>query len=213
MDEYDVGPQGFEMRVDDTSTSWLSFCSATSSSEHFQNSQAAFQALKFWRQGRAAEFRKLSGAEAIARSLAHKDLEDLTFADLGGHWQAGLHVLRAKFRPQTDLGQALLRTEHDFLLQCDSYWENLNVLGLQLMIVRDELHCSRSGHDAQQWTPFLETLMDVDTGVPRGSQQEKVWQSIVKSAMTAAIGGKSDLMKTGESRYNCRKCDPQCFVQ
>lgn len=115
----------------------------------FENAEAAFQALKF--KDNAHEFEKLDGAAAfkLKRSLAGR--EDWTYGGFGNNWLGMWHVLHKKFEPGSDLALKLLKTGDAFLLEHnekhgrDKVWsDNLdgsgqNWLGLQLMLIRDEL--------------------------------------------------------------------------
>ena len=122
----------------------------------FQTAEAAFQALKFW--GHVREFEKCAtGNDAF---LLKDELEKVGQADhkyhgLGNNWNAMLAVLHEKFKPGTSRATALLQTgtafllEHNSVVGRDEYWSDdgmgtgRNWLGLQLMILREELSGAR----------------------------------------------------------------------
>jgi len=56
------------------------------------------------------------------------------------------------------------------------YSDPLNWLGMQLMLVRDEL----SGDKA--WTKYIKSLVDVESGRPWSPFQARQWQDIVQNA-------------------------------
>merc|ERR1712023_136317 len=101
-------------------------------------------------------------------------------------------VLRAKFREGTILAQALIATGADFLLQYDEGIDgrrNCNELGVQLMLIRDELRkqvaFSTFGYEFY-WGDFLSKYIDLDTGQARSAKDGEFWQSVVYDA-TAAL--------------------------
>lgn len=159
----------------------------------FSNAMAAFQALKFWTW--AKDFSALSGEQAIRKSQDLKGQEDEQYAGYGSAWRAMLVVLLAKFEGN-ELSDALLKTDDAFLLDhagergdlpahsSDSEWsdgadgQGLNLLGLQLMLVRDW----KSGKS--EWTPFIEDLLDVHVGKPHYTVTELRWRSTVHLAYT-----------------------------
>jgi len=155
----------------------------------FANAEAAFQALKFWT--RADEFATLSGNGAfrLKRSLAGR--EDFTYGGFGSNWAGMLAVLEAKFRPGSAMADALLLTgdafllEHNAVMGRDKIWsdnengEGTNWLGMQLMLVRDQL----SGQ--QLWTNYVAGLVDTSNGKPHSKEQAKQWQDAVRSSTRA----------------------------
>jgi len=105
-----------------------------------------------------------------------------------------LAVLRAKFRPGSGCAQALLKTQDAFLLEHnsvegrDKVWsdncngDGTNWLGMQLMLLRDELRKDRSG--GERWTHFItkDCQIDLGTGDARSSRGAGRWQGAVRAA-------------------------------
>mmetsp|Transcript_9191 Transcript_9191/g.21490 ORF Transcript_9191/g.21490 Transcript_9191/m.21490 type:complete len:507 (-) Transcript_9191:46-1566(-) len=151
----------------------------------FRNAEAAFQATKFWRH--AHEFANLSGGDAFAKKKQLFHSTDLSYSGYGSNWQAMLAVLRAKFQIPM-LAAALLRTKDAFLLEHnaeegrDKIWsdnrngEGKNWLGLQLMLVRDELRQDRT------LTAWIRSLIDVETGKEKSTSAGTRWQNAVREA-------------------------------
>merc|ERR1712203_927065 len=84
---------------------------------------------------------------------------------------------------------ALLGTGSDFLLQYNADEENVenqNGLGLQLMLIRDELRLQESptyaGGPSPEWTHFISRYINIRTGIPIGKRQDNFWQATVQSA-------------------------------
>lgn len=170
----------------------------------FGNAEAAYQALALW--DRAEEFRSLSAAQAqqLSRELAGH--QDSTFAGHGGSWQAMLAVLRAKFQPASACAEALRQTGDAFLLEHDGDSAGLsdgtNWLGLQLMLVRDELDVVAAGSkgigvvaaaaDAAMaswtWTAFAQDtcMINLATGGQHPSGGD-AWKGAVRSATGALV--------------------------
>lgn len=160
----------------------------------FTNSEAAYQALKFW--DRAGEFESLSGEEAFMLKKAYKGAEDWTYGDTGGSWQGMRAVLREKFSLKRNrrFASKLLETGDAFLLEHnsvpgrDTLWsdncdgEGKNWLGLSLMLLRDELSSDTS------WTTLLSALIDLETGAAKDEAKERQWQDIVRSARGCLVG-------------------------
>mmetsp|Transcript_64322 Transcript_64322/g.199158 ORF Transcript_64322/g.199158 Transcript_64322/m.199158 type:complete len:827 (+) Transcript_64322:26-2506(+) len=155
----------------------------------FRNAEAAFQALKFWRL--AGEFAGLSGNEAFAKKKQLRGKEDFQYGGYGSNWKGMQAVLHAKFREGTPLADALAATQDAFLLEHnsvpgrDQVWsdnsdgEGKNWLGLQLMLLRDEI----TGKSA--WTSFIAGLVNLDSGEPLTSTSAEVWQAAVRAANRA----------------------------
>ncbi|CAE8609996.1 unnamed protein product, partial [Polarella glacialis] len=178
---YDVKMCGSELQVSPKLRSYKALC--------FRTAESAFQALKFW--SMAEEFQDLTGDQAFKRT---RDLEkhgcpvDSSYSGYGNNWNAMLTVLRAKFTPGSLLAKALQLTDPAFLLEHnpqtgrDKTWSDngdgsgLNWLGLQLMLIRDQI-CGHSGKP-QSWTSKLRPLFNVDTGLPLNDR----WQSAVQQA-------------------------------
>lgn len=151
----------------------------------FWNSEAAFQALKFWT--RAEDFASLSGDEAFQLKKRFAGQEDFFYGGYGSNWAGMLAVLRQKFA-QKSMGDALLKTADAFLLEHnsvegrDKVWsdnckgDGTNWLGLQCMLIRDELS---KRHD---WTSYIGMHVDLSTGSPRSNSSRDEWQGIIKRA-------------------------------
>jgi hypothetical protein len=156
----------------------------------FSNTEAAYQALKFW--PLADRFAPLSGHGAfqLKRQLAGQ--EDYSCGGYGNTWSAMMAVLRVKFSIAT-MADALLRTEDAFLLEHnsiegrDKVWsdnckgDGTNWLGLQLMLIRDQL----SGKN--DWTQYISKHIDLSTGSPRSESSRKEWQCTVERACQAVV--------------------------
>mmetsp|Transcript_29830 Transcript_29830/g.55862 ORF Transcript_29830/g.55862 Transcript_29830/m.55862 type:complete len:323 (-) Transcript_29830:91-1059(-) len=148
----------------------------------FRNAEAAFQALKFW--DRAQEFEELSGGESFNLKWRLRGQEDFSYGGFGSNWNGMLQVLRAKFRPGTQMARLLESTGEAFLLEHnaradrDAIWsdnfhgDGLNWLGLQLMLVREEQR------DAKPWTAWLSEHVDLRTG-----KVDQDWQNAVQLAV------------------------------
>lgn len=167
----------------------------------FGNAEAAYQALALWDQ--AVAFRSLGALQAqqLARDLA--DRQDTSFSGHGGSWQAMLAVLRTKFRPGSQCAQALRRTGDAFLVEHDGEQrldrvfsgDGTNWLGLQLMLLRDELHELEEGHQSSadrggvmSWTEYAaeQCAIDFRTGAQQPSGGD-CWQAAVRSATSVLL--------------------------
>jgi len=169
----------------------------------FCNAEAAFQALKFW--DRAGEFESLSGSMAFQRKRELAGQEDFTYAGFGTNWRGMWAVLQAKFRPGSRTAAALLGTGDSFLLEHnsaagrDAVWsdncdgEGTNWLGLQLMLLRDQL----SGRRA--WTDYIAELVDRDSGTPHDKRCQLIWQSNVRSARQALVDAVEEYLNSAQS--------------
>jgi len=135
--------------------------------ERFQNAEAAYQSSKFAAKD-ARLFSSMSGDDAYNKSRLLGHHADHSHGRFESNWNAMLHVLRAKFhkRQRADLAHFLESTgdaflmEHNSVVGRDATWSNngdgngANWLGLQLMIVRDELRgeCNWKRHfDERTW--------------------------------------------------------------
>lgn len=160
-----------------------------SHSRPFRNAHAAFEALKFWRQ--AAEFESLSAKQALQLAAELSGLEDWTYGGYGSSWSAMLAVLRAKFRPCSPLASALIETEQSFLLQLgppekagveccagESGTSGMNCMGLQLMLVRDELQAATGA--LSSWTSWLGKHVNLTSG--SGTASVATWKEMVQLA-------------------------------
>jgi len=166
----------------------------------FSNAESAYQALALW--DRAESFRSLGALQAqqLARELAGR--QDATFAGHGGSWQAMLAVLRAKFLPGSPCAEALRQTGDAFLLEHDGEQrldrvysgDGTNWLGLQLMLLRDELkemgspRGLSSGNLGATWTDFAREncMIDLKTGAQHPSGGDS-WQGAVRSATSVLL--------------------------
>lgn len=187
---HDLGPDGLKLEAP---------C-AKGMVHSFRNAEAAFHALKFW--FLAARFSGLSGHGAREKQRRLGGHADATYGGHGGAWQGMLAVLRAKFAPNSSLANELLGTGNAFLLAHDSVpgrdqvWSDgcdgkgANWLGLQLMLVRDQL----SGEVG--WTRYLRGLFEPVSGAPVAPAAQNQWQDAVRRAAqevaarkAAALGG------------------------
>jgi len=177
------------------------------STRHFRNAEAAFQALKFWDCAHA--FEQASGVEAFRLKQDLRGTEDMSYCGYGSNWKAMLAVLRAKFQPGRAWTLALLRTQDAFLLEhnsvrgrdCiwsdDKFGDGKNWLGLQLMLVRDE---AGSGAAA---AGRIRSLVNLETGQPKGLAEEQRWQAAVRDASAAvrrAVDGEERRRAASHSR-------------
>eukprot|EP00928_Gymnodinium_smaydae_P067803 TRINITY_DN5079_c0_g1_i1.p1 TRINITY_DN5079_c0_g1~~TRINITY_DN5079_c0_g1_i1.p1 ORF type:complete len:388 (-),score=68.88 TRINITY_DN5079_c0_g1_i1:76-1239(-) len=160
--------------------------------EHsFNNTEAAFQALKHWR--RANEFEGVDGGGAFHLKKKYNPEADMSYGGYGSNWKGMLAVLRLKFKAGTACAQALCATGEAFLLEHnevsgrDKVWsdnqegDGTNWLGLQLMLIRDELN-NATGHEAS-WTAFFRSRLNLETGCPCNNQ----WQEAVKAATDVVL--------------------------
>mmetsp|Transcript_26013 Transcript_26013/g.57203 ORF Transcript_26013/g.57203 Transcript_26013/m.57203 type:complete len:433 (-) Transcript_26013:83-1381(-) len=163
----------------------------------FRTAEGAFQAMKFW--PKAKQFSELAGGQVFSLK---KQLElggvDRTYNGRGNNWKAMLEVLRAKFRPGSRLAEALLATGEAFMLEHnstvgrDQIWSNNHIgdgrnwLGLQLMLVRDELRLRTASITHRpslcSWTDFFRNLVDLESGEPLASSDAQRWRRIVQVA-------------------------------
>ena len=105
-------------------------------------------------------------------------------------------VLKAKFSPRTRMAERLLMTGDAYLLEHNStsgrdfLWsdnqdgEGQNWLGLQLMLLRDELR--RSAGKSMDWTGYIQDdcKIDLPTGPSRDEGNAR-WQATVRQSTTA----------------------------
>jgi len=157
----------------------------------FGNAEAAFQALKFW--GQANSFERLSGDEAFQEKRRLAGSEDRTYAGHGSNWAGMWAVLKSKFEARK-MQSLLLKTEDAYLLEHnsitgrDEVWsdncdgQGMNWLGLQLMLLRDELRKS-----PKLWTQFIQEWIDPASGAFRGPTGESQWRSTVHRARKALV--------------------------
>jgi len=204
---HDVGPLGIRITV--KSASWWDCCACLHEVQSFRNAEAAFHALKFWRSGRAFEFENLSGSEAADRSEQISQLQDRTLAGFPSVFAAMMHILRAKFARGSPYAAGLLKTGDDFLLYHeplkgdDPVWSDdfdgvgSNWLGMQLMLIRDELRKEPGDLVGGEWTAllrapgdpdwasFIESCVETRSGVPLTSKGARTWQATVMGAALA----------------------------
>merc|ERR1712226_874691 len=105
-------------------------------------------------------------------------------------------VLKAKFVKGSIVAHLLLETEDAFLLEHnevagrDKVWsdnhdgEGTNWLGLQLMLLRDELRCEEGQAETitetMTWTQFIEKRIDLNSGKPLSDAHKLDWQNVVR---------------------------------
>ncbi|CAE8710446.1 unnamed protein product, partial [Polarella glacialis] len=162
-------------------------------SRWFQNAEAAFQALKFWHHEQAEEFERSSGEQAFQLKRRLSGAEDWSYGGCGTNWLAMYRVLRQKFELHSEMSRRLLETGEAFLLEHnahpgrDKIWsdngngEGWNWLGLQLMLIRDELRCQQEGCSGS-WTLFLRQEFDLLSGQPLASNNAVLWRQMVHKA-------------------------------
>lgn len=129
-----------------------------------------------------------SAAEAMKLWHDEDGSETEVTGQLANEWEAMLVILRSKFNEDSPLSQALLQTGDTFLLHHnlvvgdDLIWadngdgEGLNWLGIQLMLVRDEL----AGQS--RWTKYLKGLIDIKCGEAWSTFQADKWKAVVREA-------------------------------
>jgi len=178
---FDIGPGGMELEAP-----------ARESLRHqFRTSEAAMQALRFW--SIAEEFSDLGGDAAMKRSAQLQGREDVSYAGFGSSWKAMQAVIAAKFNSTSPLTEALRKTGDAFLLHHqnrpgqDKVWsddcsgEGTNWLGLQLLLLRDQI----SGE--KRWTEYISSLIDTDSGRPRSGRKGQLWQATVRAATRSLL--------------------------
>jgi len=195
---FDMGPGGMELEA----PAKEAVC------HQFRTSEAAMQALRFW--SIAEEFSDLGGAAAVKKTEQLQGREDVSYAGFGSSWKAMEAVLAAKFRDTSPFADALKKTGDAFLLHHqnrpgrDKVWaddcsgEGTNWLGLQLMLLRDEI----SGQ--KRWTEYISSLIDTDSGRPRSGRKGQLWQATVRAATRALLlevarGGQAPDSEGGDS--------------
>lgn len=170
----------------------------------FRNATAALAAMKFWDQRQ--HFTELDGPEAhvLSQNLsitaasrgvpeAYDDIARKT-STFGGvfasEWTAMMAVQRAKFRGGSMMASALVQTGDTFLLAHSGDGQGRNILGMQLMLLRDELAVPPRGGPGS-WTEFISDLHDVSTGAARGKEaREGIWRILVRDAHDALVAQK-----------------------
>ncbi|CAJ1401938.1 unnamed protein product [Effrenium voratum] len=154
---------------------------------------------KFWE--RKKLFQNASGAEAFRTKRQLQGMEAFSYAGHGSNWAAMRHVLTRKFQ-DPELCEGLLATgdalllEHNPVPNRDCIWSDnsdgsgKNWLGLQLMLLRDEL----SG--ASVWRLWLEP------GRPA------VWQAsaAVRSSLKAAKAKANSSRGSGGVLHEVKQC-------
>mmetsp|Transcript_18393 Transcript_18393/g.42951 ORF Transcript_18393/g.42951 Transcript_18393/m.42951 type:complete len:2482 (+) Transcript_18393:55-7500(+) len=164
----------------------------------FKNAEAAFQALKFWEH--VDEFADLTAEEALQARKKYAGTEDRTYNGHGGNWAGMMAILRSKFQAGSKYAEGLLQTGDAFLL-ChisvigrDQVWSNnhrgdgTNWLGMQLMLLRDELrNAAQDKAVPGGWTRFIlaECRVDRNTGQSGSPTGRLVWQECVLDATQA----------------------------
>lgn len=169
----------------------------------FSNAEAAFQALKFWTH--AKDFESLSGSQAFELKKRLRGSEDFTYGGFGSNWAGMLGVLRSKYRPGSECAKSLLATGETFLLEHnsvsgrDKVWSDnfdgngTNWLGLQLMLIRDDLNQLNGNLKAEEWsatmTQFAQNSVELSTGALLGDRTSNAWQQAVLEAAEAVGQG------------------------
>jgi len=157
----------------------------------FANAEGAFQALQFW--SHAHKFQDKMGEDVLQLVLQLAEVPDGEFAGYGSNWAAMMEVLRAKFR-HDEMYRLLIATGDSMLLEHNSEWgidclwsnnqngSGRNWLGMQLMLLRDELRGDRNGRG--NWTDFIrsECQIDLSTGEPADKAGAEAWQKVVEEA-------------------------------
>jgi len=159
---------------------------------YFRNAEAAFQALKY--PDSADRFEHCDGQGAFRLRTALGDRADWSYSGHGSNWKAMRAVLDAKFQDQS-LIDALLATGDSFLLEhnaCvgrDVFWSDngdgsgRNALGLQLMMLREELRAAE-GSTPGRWTAWLQQRVDGEGLLPC---TEREWQRAVGAATATVL--------------------------
>lgn len=179
---WDLGPGGLRLKPPKASDEGV-----------FENAEAAFQALKFW--DKAAQFKHLSGHGAFKLKRELGTAADFSYARYGSNWAGMLAVLRAKFLPKPELADALQKTGDAYLLEHnsvegrDKVWSDNHVgngtnwLGMQLMLLRDELH--GTGGARSSWTQYVQRELGIDivhSGRPGSQDGDDAWRATVTAA-------------------------------
>jgi len=160
----------------------------------FSSAEAAYQALLQW-DVRAEEFSRLSAQEAFELGRVMAAEQDGSCGGFGSEWAAMMAVLRVKFAGSGQLARKLLETGDAYILAhdiSDGTWsdgqrgDGRNWLGLQLMILREEL----AGGDGAVggWLNYITQRCNIDvaTGLtPDGGSFVHIWQDSVRSASSA----------------------------
>lgn len=187
---YDMGPDKLSVKARSTQQQ-------SESQQSFRNSEAAFQALKFWPQ--AEWFRNCSGDDAFHLKQQLSGSEDFSYGGTGSNWAGMMLVLKAKYR-LPEYQHALKATSQSFLLEHnsttgrDKVWSNnfngqgTNWLGLQLMLIRDELN-NVTGGTAGSWSQWLIQYCRLDPATGQFSSQvgSDTWQAVVSAATMVVL--------------------------
>merc|ERR1712113_744043 len=108
-----------------------------------------------------------------------------------------LAVLRAKFTQSKSCLNALLRTDDAYLLAHsgiagrDRVWtdnavgDGRNWLGLQLMLIRDEMWMRNGGPST--WTQYIQNYCGIDLKSGEVNGRKGVWQGTVNAATHALM--------------------------
>jgi len=135
-----------------------------------------------------------------------------------------LAVLRAKFAPGSTWAQLLCETGDAYLLKHNSVrgrdhlWSNNNVgdgrnwLGLQLMLIREQLRLQT----CTPWTDFASRLIDIETGQPHNATCRDEWHNVVLSAtkaLVAAIDSKHRMSLARTSMHHSGRQTDGCETQ
>lgn len=184
---WDLGGAGMRL------TAHESYHGGPGEAQSFENAEAAFQSLKFW--DKADKFANLNGDQAFQLKKSLAGQEDFTYARYGSNWAGMFACLWAKFAQNAELSEALKKTgdayllEHNSVAGRDKCWsdnfvgDGTNWLGLQLMLLRDQLQ----GEEA--WMQYItkDLQIDMSTGRPGNSESADAWLAIVKAARDALV--------------------------
>jgi len=159
----------------------------------FNCSEACFWASQWW--AHASEFEGLDGHQVmnVAIKLMNDNISmDPTFGGFGNSWKMMRAALANKFSKGSEYEAGLIATGDAYLQmhqegtytdltwsdQCDG--SGANRLGLQLMLLRDELRGKTGPARLSSWTSFAASAYDLSSGAPRAGQP--AWQSLVRSS-------------------------------
>merc|ERR1712060_815880 len=143
----------------------------------------------------AERFRHLSGEEACQVRKQFQGWEDIKYGGYCSAWLGMLAVLRAKFTQSKQCLNALLRTDDAYILAHsgiagrDRRWtanvvgDGTNWLGLQLMLIRDEMWMRKGGPST--WTQYIQNYCGIDLKSGEVKSRKGAWQSSVNAASHA----------------------------
>lgn len=177
---WDLGPNGLQIQAPNNPGDFRSF----------RNAEAALVALRYW--DRADELAEISGEQAAQLRDETTGHEDFSYCGYGSNWNAMFAVLRQKFKPGSELAELLSGTGEAFLLNrvyakgTDMVWSDnndgsgLNWLGMQLMLIRDEVRKTEG-----RWTKAIRMAVDITSGQSYSEVSVEPWQEAVDIAVDA----------------------------